>query len=365
MSVGRSGRGLLLPFLEEGSAWRAEVGAAPLPSAEPRIGSGLGGRQIFDFATLDRRHLRVPSARFFIRTFRPETLPDARTWSLAIDGLATRPLRLPLAEFRRRSRPAGTHLLECSGNDREHDFGLISSAAWEGVPALELLERTRPTREAAAIEISGFDEHRMPSFGSVEGASWVFTREQLATTGAFFATGMNGGPLTRDHGFPLRLIVPGWYGCASIKWALRARWVTADFAATSQMKEFAARTMQDGIPEKALDFRAPAIDPAAMPVRAELFRDAGGDEVRLDGVLWGGPEKVQQVEIRCGADSPWEAVNELSRPEAGTPWRIWTHRFRPGAGGRYAVRLRIVDRGVQTRRLDQGYYERTVEIPLR
>jgi DMSO/TMAO reductase YedYZ molybdopterin-dependent catalytic subunit len=105
----------------------------------------------------------------------------------------------------------------------------------------EVLALLGPLPGASRVLVAGFDDHSQPSQASVAGASWIFTFEQLTRAGAFLATHMNGAPLALDHGAPVRLFVPGWYGCACIKWVNEIRLVGENEPATSQMQEFAAR----------------------------------------------------------------------------------------------------------------------------
>ncbi len=118
----------------------------------------------------------------------------------------------------------GAHLLECSGNGRHRRFGLMSAAEWSGVQLSTLLERLEMARTATRVLVSGFDGHSGPHSGSRAGASWVFTFAELETQGAFLATRMNGAPLPKHHGQPVRLIMPGWYGCTCIKGSERGRY---------------------------------------------------------------------------------------------------------------------------------------------
>ncbi len=347
----------MLPFVGEGS-WRND---GPQESLERRFGSGLGGRKIFDLSTLDRQSLAVPADRFFIRTFKPDGLEDARRWKIDLVGLVRRPVTVRIQELQRRARPRGTHLVECSGNSAEHSFGLLSAARWSGVPVVAVLDRAHPLRRAAAVEVVGFDLHPATAISSTPGASWIFTREQLAATKAFFATELDGRPLPADHGVPVRLIVPGWYGCTSIKWVRSIRWVGPDALASSQMREFAARTHQQGVPERALDFAPAAIDPAAMPVWVEKWQTARGLELRVLGILWGGDRPVKRLAVRCGAQGPWLPVDHL---EPGSPatWRLWRYVWRTPTPGQVEIRLRVDEPRVRTRRLDTGYYARTVDV---
>jgi DMSO/TMAO reductase YedYZ molybdopterin-dependent catalytic subunit len=97
-------------------------------------------------------------------------------------------------------------------------FQLMSAAGWSGVPLVELLERVRFKPQSTPVLVSGFDTYPTKSMSSQPGASWIFSWDDLKRARAFLATEMNGQPLTKDHGAPIRLIVPGWYGCACIKW---------------------------------------------------------------------------------------------------------------------------------------------------
>ena len=120
--------------------------------------------------------------------------------------------------------------------------------------------------QATRVLVSGFDRYSQSQPGaSTPGASWIFTVAELEKAGALLATGMNGVPLGLDHGFPIRLMVPNWYGCACIKWVDAITLVDDDAPATSQMREFASRTHQDGVPALARDYKPATMDQAAMP----------------------------------------------------------------------------------------------------
>src|SRR5689334_21137868 len=100
----------------------------------------------------------------------------------------------------------------------------------------------------------------------------MFSREQIFSAQAFLATAMNGHSLTKDHGAPVRQIVPGWYGCVSIKWVNQIDLVSRDAPATSQMREYAGRTLQNGVPPLARDYQPATMGAAALPIRIEKWR---------------------------------------------------------------------------------------------
>src|SRR5207244_10106429 len=110
-----------------------------------------------------------------------------------------------------------------------------------------------------------------------------FTVEHINSSNAFLATDMNGQPLTKYHGAPIRLLVPGWYGCTCIKWVNAITFVDDDAEPTSHMQEFAARTHQQGTPKLARRYRPAIIEQAAMPIRVEKWFEIGRASCRERG----------------------------------------------------------------------------------
>jgi DMSO/TMAO reductase YedYZ molybdopterin-dependent catalytic subunit len=333
------------------------AGNAPL---ETLIGSGLDARLVTDLSRLTPDTLITPNERFFIRTSTPRAVPNG-PWQIRVAGGGQPPRRVALESLRDLVRPAGTHLLECSGNRDPANYGLMSAARWDGIPVKALLDRWGLPARTGRILIAGLDDTAV-SRTSTAGASWIFTRDELDRAGAFFATAMNGVPLPPDHGFPVRLVMPGWYGCACIKWVNAVELVAEDAPATPQMREFAARTHQNGVPRLAREFMPATIDHAAMPVRVEKRLDEGRLIYRIVGVLWGGSRPTNALAIRFRPDQRFVRVDDCPLPESTTTWSLWSHTWRPDAPGRYQIVLRIDDSGVRTRRLDLYFYTREVEI---
>jgi len=325
------------------------------------LGSGLDGRFVLDLSTLTPQSLITPASEFYVRTCRPDQLDSPTPWKIAIRGLVRAPRDLALDELRPMVESQGAHLMECAGNHRSAQFGLISAALWSGVPLTKVLEGVEPKTRATSVLISGFDQHSEPSDHSTAGASWIFTREQLESSGAFLATEMNGEPLLEDHGFPVRLVVPGWYGCTCIKWVNEIALVDEAAPATSQMREFADRTHQSGIPALARDFQPATIDLAAMPVRVEKWSIEGQIEYRVVGILWGGTRRITALSIRFNPDMGYVPVEHHDHQTNAT-WSLWTHTWRPKSPGPYWIQLRVDDPGVRTRRLEMGYYSRKVTL---
>jgi DMSO/TMAO reductase YedYZ molybdopterin-dependent catalytic subunit len=344
------------------------LGTIPLHGDRPRAtpfgqmvgGPGLDARLFTDLSTLQPDRLITPSAEVFVRTAAPAAARAvSSSWAIALDGFKTK-APLGLAAVLERARPMGAHLIECSGNADPDNFGLMSVAEWDGVPLAEILETLGLTGTAGVV-VSGVDEEA-PSRSSAPGASWVFSRDVLRARGAFLAVRMNGAPLTADHGAPVRLVVPGWYGCSWIKWLNSLRAARDDEPTTSQMKEFSLRTHQGGVPALARDYAAPEIDLAATPIRVEQRRVAGRIEYRIVGIVWGGSKLVDRLAIRFSAGETPQPFTICPAPKSTATWSLWEYRWRPTSPGVYSIALRAADPSIRTRRLDVSYYVRRVVI---
>lgn len=335
------------------------TGEARVPMGEA-MGSELDGRLYTDLSELRAEKSVTATEEFYIRTRVSNLLDTTKPWSLRVGGGLVQSFELSMEELRRMAKPMGLHLMECAGNARSVHFGMMSVADWAGVPLSGILERAKAKPNASRVLISGFDTYAAASTTSVPGASWIFTADDLKKAGAFLATEMNGSALTKDHGAPVRLVVPGWYGCTCIKWVSEIAFTQDDVAATSQMKEYAARTMQKGVPKLAREYQPAAIEQAAMPVRIEKWVV---DEIRyrVIGILWGGSAPVKKLQIRCNPEEDYVDVEQVDH-KSNDPWNFWSHTWKPKESGSYLIRLRIAEPIVAARRLDSGFYTRSVDI---
>jgi DMSO/TMAO reductase YedYZ molybdopterin-dependent catalytic subunit len=332
------------------------------PPLDTLLGMGLDARRFYDLSALSQATLVTPADRFFVRTRRPDRLKAVDPWTIQIGGLVQKPVGVRMAELARDVEPMGEVLIECAGNNNPNNFGLMSAARWDGISMRRVLERVSPLPRATRVLVSGFDDHSQPARSSVPGAAWIFTFDDLDAAGAFLATGMNGATLTPDHGAPVRLIVPRWYGCACIKWVTEIILVDEDAPATTQMQEFAARTFQNGRPEKARDYKPATQDVAATAVRVEKWIVRGRPLYRVVGIVWGGTRPTNRLQIRFRPGEPWTAVESCPLPASTRTWSLWSHTWRPASPGAYQIALRVNEPGIRTNRLDLYFYVREVRI---
>jgi len=325
-------------------------------------GPGLDARLFTDISTLHPDKLVTPTSEMFVRTAVPNSLRETpASWALAVNGFASAPT-LDVDRLRREARPMGTHLIECSGNSDPNNFGLMSVIAWAGVPVSHLVKAFGVKSGATGLLVSGVDDMEQTSRSSLAGASWIFPIDRLEKLGAFLAVSMNGAPLTPDHGAPVRLVVPGWYGCAWIKWVNELRLVGADERPTSQMIEFSMRTHQPRREALAGEYEPPVIDLAATPIRVEKRRVDGRLEYRIVGIVWGGDRPADRLAIRFNAGETPRPFALCPVPSTHRTWSLWDYRWRPTSPGIYSIALRAADPAIRTRRLDLSYYVRRVII---
>jgi len=354
-SQGAAGR--LVRTLRLGDPNRADA-----PPLNQLRGSGLDARLFTDLSALDAGAMITPNDRFYIRTACPNDANARRPWTIALGGRVRRPATVTLDTLERLVAPMGAHLLECSGNSNPNNYGLMSVTRWDGVAIGTLLDRAQPSSRDTRVLISGMDDERRASVTSTPGASWIFSRDDLERARAFLATRMNGVPLPRHHGAPGRLIVPGWYGCTCIKWVNRIDLVDDSVEATPQMQEFAARTHQPRGARLAREFEPAVIDTAALPIRVEQRIIDNRVIYRVVGILWGGSQPTNALQIRFRSGERWEEVTDCPRPATTATWSLWSHLWRPREPGRYDIVLRVNDPTIRTRRLDLYFYVRTVDI---
>jgi len=363
---------------------------------------GHNARRIIDTATLLMPETRVtPAKDFYIRTEYPDMLNAPADWKIKLSGEVQKPQDLPLAKLDSAVEPKGPVLLECSGNHRSLKFGLLSVANWDGVSIGKVLDLAEPTRKATSVLINGFDDDsNLPDTGppyhqhSMPTCSWIFTREQLEQTGAFLATRMNGQPLPKDQGAPVRLVVPDWFGCTEVKWINEIKLVDNNQPATLQMLEFSGRTGQETHhdpsistvhhevgPKLARDYVPANIGPSLLPVRVEQWRLGGKLVYRVVGITWGDPSRNDKLKIRFrffgkGArEAKYEPVLFCKARTSISSYGIWVHLWEPKRMGPYLIDVRFSSPSVRSRRMARhedltsgssvkvGFFERAVIIP--
>lgn len=292
--------------------------------------------------------------RFFVRSHFATPTIDARDWRLTVDGLVSRPLSLSYAELLQMPSRSLYATLECAGNSRVYlvpkvrgvswGLGAVSNAEWTGVPLSLVLERAGVAASAVDVVFEGADagevkEEPVPS-GKIHFARGLPLAMAMSPD-VLLAYKMNGEDLPRSHGFPLRLIVPGWYGMASVKWLNRISLIDRPFAGYFQSVDYAYWERLNGVP-----VRVP-IGP--MQVKSEIARPATnevvavGSRYKVVGVAWTGGADVSAVSVSTDGGASWSPARLKGEPVRHV-WSLWEYDWQvPAKPGLHVLMSRAVD----------------------
>jgi len=279
----------------------------------------------------------------------PEIDPDR--WTLVIDGAIARPLSLTLAELRARPAVTTPVTLECAGNGRARleprpvsqpwlDEA-VGTAAWTGTPLAPLLDEAGIDSDAVDVVFTGADH------GIERGVEQDYQRalplSEAKRPEVLLAYGMNGGPLPPQHGFPLRLIVPGWYGMTQVKW-LRSITITGQ-PFTGYQNSVAYRLKQNpdeaGTPVTRIRPRA-LIQPPGFPDFMSRARFLHLGEHTICGRAWSGTTPVTRVDISTDGGGTWEPTR-LEPAASRWAWSRWTYQWHLDQPGTYQLVVRARD----------------------
>ena len=219
-------------------------------------------------------------------------------------------------------------------------LGAVSTAEWTGVPLVEVLDRAGMTPDASSVVFRGADAGSL----ALEGSSKTVRFERSLSiddargSAALLAYAMNGEPLPIEHGYPLRLIVPGWYAVASVKWLTEIEVISSPFEAFFQTDRYVYEWDRD---------RTTVREPVRLQkVRSIITEPTGAEEVAVGelvirGVAWSGAAPIECVDVRIG-NGPWQHAQLVGnrQPHCWQWWEMLTHLDQPGAT---TVQVRATD----------------------
>jgi DMSO/TMAO reductase YedYZ molybdopterin-dependent catalytic subunit len=296
----------------------------------------------------------VPNERFYVRNHFAAPKIDARAWRLRVEGAVEKPLEIGYDELLKLPSHSQVALLECAGNGRVFltpkargvgwGFGAVGTAEWTGVPLAEMLERAGVRSSAVEVVLEGADSGSVEEEPKSPGAIHFARSLPLAKARkpeVLLAYRMNGKELPAAHGYPLRAVVAGWYGMASVKWLTRVVVVDRPFQGYFQTFDYTYFERRDGLP---------VITPITeLEVKASIARPALQEVVpadqpyRVHGAAWSGEADVTQVEVSTDNGRNWSKAQLLDKP-AKYAWRFWEYRWQtPSQPGPQVLMARATD----------------------
>ena len=325
---------VVLPWLDQ---------AAPAPVPSP-VGNQLKWESLNSW--------RTPTDQFF--TVHHYNLPviAEKDWSLQIGGLVQQPGIFSLADLRARPRQEVTFTIECSGNTGLPWFtGGIGNATWAGTPLAPVLQEAGILDRGIEVVFWGTDT----GIENVRGTNYreTFSRSMSIADAMspdnLLCYEMNGAPLPQGHGFPLRLIAPGWYGIANVKWLsrievldtrLESRFMGRDYV-TIRNEQRAGRTVS----------RFTSVGRALLKSAPAKVTSKNGAH-RIIGAAWGAPIARVDVQIDNG---PWRPATIEAREGDSFAWSLWSVDWGNPSPGVHAITSRAIDA--------EGYIQPAMDDP--
>ena len=280
----------------------------------------------------------TPVGLHYLLTHYDVLVVDPGSWRLAVHG--ERELELSLDELRTRPATELTVTMECAGNGRARFDPrpvsqpwlneAIGTARWRGTALRPLLEEAGVPDATVEVLLTGLDR------GVEGGEEQAFQRslplDEALRDEVLLAYEMNGAPLLPQHGFPLRVIVPGWYGMTNVKWLGRIEFLETPFAGYQNSQGYRLRQTEDdeGVPLDRMRPRSLMVPPGIPEfLSRDRFLEAG--EVLLEGRAWSGHAPIASVEVSADGGSNW-ALAELEPDGERWAWRGWTYRWQAEHG---------------------------------
>jgi DMSO/TMAO reductase YedYZ molybdopterin-dependent catalytic subunit len=278
---------------------------------------------------------------------------DADRWRLAVGGAVTKELSLGTAELRALDSREVVVTMECAGNGRARLlprpisqpwlFEAVGTARWRGVRLRDLLDEAGVTSGAVEVLFEGLDH-------GIEGGVEQSYARSLPLADALreevvLAYELNGAPLPPQHGFPLRLVVPGWYGMTNVKWLDRITVLEEPFDGYQQEQGYRLRQDPDdeGTPLTRMQPRA-LMAPPGIPDFMTRERTVQVGTCMLTGRAWSGLAPVARVEVSTDGGAGWATAELEPEGELGEwAWREWTFTWKPEAAGEHVLCCRATD----------------------
>jgi len=346
-----SAAALATPVVHPFLAWAADASAISVPGKDGMI---VRSYRFLDLETPVEFMIDwiTPVNHFFVRNhmFEPAKI-NAGTWKLTIGGEVEKPLTLTLADLQKVPVHSVTNAMECAGNGRslhnpkvpgiQWGKGAVGNAKFSGPSLKVVLEKAGVKNSGKHVMFRGLDE--------VPGKVPPFIRsipiEKAIDADTLIATQMNGAPLTQHHGFPARIVTPGWAGAASCKWlteiAVLDKPADGNFMIPGyRMPNMPVKPGEAVKPEDTHSVTGLTVKSLIATPSDEAKLKPGKQEIK--GVAWAGEADITKVEISTDGGSSWSPA-ELGKDHAKYAWRLWSYAWKPTKSGDYVILSRATD----------------------
>ena len=289
---------------------------------------------------------------------------DAEMWRLRVDGRVTTELSFDLEALRALPPHEVVSTMECAGNGRARLeprpvsqpwlLEAVGTGRWRGARLRDVLEQAGVEADAVEVLFTGLDR-------GIENEEEQLFQRSLTLADAtqpdvLLAYELNGVPLPPQHGFPLRLLVPGWYGMTNVKWLSRITLIDKPFTGYQQARGYRLRQNddEDGEPLSRIYPRALMVPPG-IPDFMTRERTVHPGGVTIEGRAWSGLAPIAGVEVSTDDGTTWHDAR-LEPAELGPwAWRRWTYEWAADEPGRHVLACRARDEGGNAQATEQRW----------
>ncbi len=346
-----SAAALAAPVVHPFLAWAADASAITLLGKDGMI---VRSYRFLDLETTVEfmTDWITPVNHFFVRNhmFEPAKI-DASTWKLTIGGEVEKPLTLTLADLQKVPVHSVTNAMECAGNGRslqnpkvpgiQWGKGAVGNAKFSGPSLKVVLEKAGVKDTGKHVMFRGLDE--------VPGKVPPFIRsipiEKAIDADTLIATYMNGAALSQHHGFPARIVTPGWAGAASCKWLTEI--TVLDKPAEGNFMSPGYRMPNTPVKPGEAVKPEDTHSVTGLTVKSLIAVPSDGAKLKpgkqeIKGAAWAGEADIAKVEISTDGGSSWTPA-ELGKDHAKYAWRLWSYAWKPAKSGDYVILSRATD----------------------
>ncbi len=347
--------GLPLGLLASQWGWAEIARAQATAAGQPLVGKALiVGRPVPLTAEAPLSGMTswiTPNDRFPILTSIASSYPviEPAAWRLNVEGLVERSAALTYAELRALPSQTVTAIVECAGNSRNFaspplprsflSNGYIGNAEWRGAPLRLILEQAGVKAAAREVVLEGADRGKPPFAASEVSFAKSIPLDKALHPDTLLVYEMNGVPLPREYGGPVRALVPGWYGTYQVKWITRIEAVDQPFEGVFMTRTWRVRRRRDGYLR---DEPVGQIAVKSLIVSHEPGQKIAAGEHVIRGFAWSGGKDITSVHVSTDGGATWRLARLLA-PHAPYAWRLWELPWRATVTGTYTLMARAAD----------------------
>ena len=310
----------------------------------------------------------VPNDLYYVRNhWKDSPQIDVDSYRLTVDGEVERPLSLTYEEIKQLPQKRFQVTFECCGNSPVPEYytkslrissvmeqikghGIMGNAEWAGVSLVDVLDLAGVRSSAVEVMFEGADHGPDEVVGDPEEVTYERSLPLAKAThpDTLLVYEMNGEPLPQVHGYPLRLLVSGWYGMNSIKWLVGIHVLDHEFKGFYMTERYMTRN-EPGNPvpyRYYTKLRVKSI--ITNPVPGEIIPVSG---YTLAGAAWSGEEAITKIEISTDGGATWSPV-DVVHPARGYSWTRWEHNWQPKGAGCYTLMSRATDSKGETQPME-------------